>query len=478
VPRATHPLRETILPLTLLAGDTVAAFGGLSLGYWFRYESSLAHLGIEVPDATFRTYLPLLLLGVGLLIVSFAQFGLYDTRLLLRRYQSLNVILKGAAFWLVTYLGVSLVLKFDPPISRLFVLIAFVCVVAVLGVWRSLAYRVISRGALVGKLRRRVALLGWNSDAAKLATEITRDPAHPFALLGVITLDDSDRTSASPAPTPAALGNLAELNAILARESIDVVILTRLDLPRPDVQRIVEICERAYVEWKIVPGAFDIFLSGLHLQTIGRVPVLGVEELAIRRLFNRALKRLVDLVGALVGLVVSAPIIAVLAALIKRESPGGPVFFGQERVGAGHRPITIWKLRSMAPDAAATDAAQQSTARGDPRVLRLGGFMRRWNLDELPQFWNVLRGEMSLVGPRPERPYHVDRLSGEIPHYLPRHLAKPGMTGWAQVNGLRGGTDLAARIQHDIYYIENWSLWLDVQIMLLTFVRWRSRNAY
>ena len=478
MPRATHPLRETILPLTLLIGDTLATFGGLSLGYWFRYDSSLAQLGLAVPDATFRIYLPLLLVGVGLLIAAFAQFGLYDTRLLLRRYQSLNAILKGAAFWLVTYLGVSLVLKFDPPISRLFVVIAFVCVIATVGAWRSLVFRVITRDAIVGKLRRRAVLLGWNDEARALAAEIARDPVHPFQLIGVVALP-RENAAATPPPTEwPALGNVTALDAILGREAVDVVILMRLDLPRAEVQRIVETCERAYVEWKIVPGAFDIFLSGLHLQTIGRVPVLGVEELAIRRLFNRALKRLLDLAGAMVGLIVSAPIIALLAALIKRESPGGPVFFGQERVGAGHRPITIWKLRSMAPDAATTDTTHQSTPRGDPRLLRIGGFMRRWNLDELPQFWNVLRGEMSLVGPRPERPFHVDRLSGEIPHYLPRHLAKPGMTGWAQVNGLRGDSDLAARVQHDIYYIENWSLWLDVQIMLLTFVRWRDNNAY
>jgi exopolysaccharide biosynthesis polyprenyl glycosylphosphotransferase len=272
------------------------------------------------------------------------------------------------------------------------------------------------------------------------------------------------------------LGDAAELAAILAREGADVLIITRLDLPRAEVQQIVETCERAYIEWKIVPGAFDIFLSGLHLQTIGRVPVLGVEELAIRRLFNRGAKRTFDLLGALVGLVISAPLVAVLAALIKRESPDGPVFFRQTRVGTGHQPFTVWKLRSMVPDAAVSDRAQQSTARRDARLLRIGAFMRRWNLDELPQFWNVLRGNMSLVGPRPERPYHVDRLSAEIPHYLPRHLVKPGMTGWAQVNGLRGDSDLAARVQHDIYYIENWSWWLDVQIVLLTFVRWK--NAY
>jgi lipopolysaccharide/colanic/teichoic acid biosynthesis glycosyltransferase len=130
----------------------------------------------------------------------------------------------------------------------------------------------------------------------------------------------------------------------------------------------------------------------------------------------------------------------------------------------------------MVPDAAKTDGEQQSTARNDARMLRIGAMMRRWNLDELPQFWNVLCGDMSLVGPRPERPLHVDRLSTEIPHYLPRHLAKPGMSGWAQVNGLRGNSSIAQRIQHDIYYIENWSLWFDIQILLLTFVRWK--NAY
>ncbi|MGH7957968.1 MAG: exopolysaccharide biosynthesis polyprenyl glycosylphosphotransferase, partial [Opitutaceae bacterium] len=232
----------------------------------------------------------------------------------------------------------------------------------------------------------------------------------------------------------------------------------------------------AYVEWKVIPSTFEIFLSGLRLHTVGRLPVLGIEDLAINKLFNRVLKRLVDVFGAGIGLVASAPVMVVLAIVIKRESPGGPVFFSQTRVGSGHRNFTLWKLRSMIPDAAASDGAHQSTARGDERLLRIGEFMRRWNLDELPQFWNVLCGDMSLIGPRPERPYHVDRLSSEIPHYLPRHLAKPGMSGWAQVNGLRGQSSIAQRIQHDIYYIENWSLWLDLQILILTFVRWK--NAY
>jgi len=478
VPRAASSfLRETAVPLALIAGDTLVTFAGLAAGWWLRYASPIGRIGIDVPDATFQRYLPLLLAGVALLVGSFAQFGLYDPRLLLRRYQSLNAILKGATFWLVAYLGVSLVLRFDPPISRLFVLIAFVCVVALVYGWRAAAYAIVVHGPLLERLRRRVILLGWNDDARALASAIERDPTHPFLLAGIVTFSgDTSPFMAVMTDRPKLLGQVADIEAILARESVDLLIATRLDLPREQLRGLVETCERNYVEWKVVPGAFDIFLSGLRLQTIGRVPILGIEELAINRLFNRAFKRGFDLAGAVVGLAASAPVMLVLAALIKRESPGGPVFFRQTRVGAEHRPFTLFKLRSMTPGAATTDGDHQSTARDDPRVLRIGGFIRRWNLDELPQYWNVLRGEMSLVGPRPERPQFVEQLAAKIPHYLPRHLVKPGMTGWAQVNGLRGDSDLATRVQYDIYYIENWSIWLDLQIVLLTFVRWK--NAY
>lgn len=479
MPRATaHSFRDTLVPLVLLLGDTLVTFAGLALGWWLRYASQLGRLGIEVPDATFSRYLPLMLVGVALLIAAFAQLDLYNTRLVLRRYQSLNAILKGAGFWLFAYLGVSLVLKFDPPISRLFVVLAFICVVLLLYIWRTAAYLLARRTTWIDRLRRRAILLGWNDHAHALATEISRDPVHPFSLAGVVTSRGDTSAFATAPNRPRELGSLGQLEAILAREGADLLIITRLDLPTEEVERVVQICERAYLEWKIIPGEFDIFLSGLRLQMIGRVPVLGVEELAINRLFNRGLKRAFDLLAALAGLICAFPIVLILAVLIKRESPRGPVFFRQTRIGTSHRTFTLWKLRSMKPDADATDTARQSTARGDPRLLHIGAFMRRWNLDELPQFWNILRGEMSLVGPRPERPFHVEHLSQAIPHYLPRHLAKPGLTGWAQVNGLRGDSDLTARAQHDIYYIENWSVWLDVQIVLLTFVRWRGANAY
>lgn len=463
-------LRKVVLPASLVVGDSVMAFAALALAYWLRYESPLREFAqIVVLDARFTQYLPLLSMGVAILVAGFGQLNLYEERLLLRKYQSIALIIKATTFWLAAYLGLSLVLKFDPPISRYFVVLGYACVLAVMFVWRSVFHALLIRPAWRERMQQQVAILGWNDEARALAAELAARGAHPYRLVGVVALPDET------AP-PDALGNLDVLPAVLTEHQIDVLIAARTDLPREQLLRVVEACERAYVEWKIMPTSFQIFLSGLRLQTIGRLPVLGVEELAINKLLNRALKRAVDLVGALIGLLLSLPVIVVLATLIKRESPAGPVFFRQRRVGSGHREFTLWKLRSMVPDAPASDHVRQSTARGDARLLRIGAFMRRWNLDELPQFWNVLAGDMSLIGPRPERPLHVDRLSSEIPHYLPRHLVKPGMTGWAQVNGLRGDSSIEQRIQHDIYYIENWSLWLDVQILLLTFVRWK--NAY
>ena len=466
---STNTLRETTLPIVLLAGDAATAFAGLTLGYWLRYRTPVGFLGIDVPDASFTAYLPLLLLGVAFLVCAFAQLGLYDGRTLLRKQHNLSLLVRGTAFWVVVYLAFSLVIKFNPPISRLFVLIAAGVTLLLLWFWREAFYHYLTRPARLPRLQRRVALLGWNTGARGLVDEVQLSPAHPYTIAGAI--DDGSGLPGCPLPV---LGPMRDLATVLERERIDVVIAAHLDIPADQLRELTATCEHAYAEWKVVPAAFPIFLSGLRLQTIGSIPVIGIEDLPIARLFNRVAKRALDLAGASVGLLVSAPVVAVLALLIKRESPGGPVFFRQRRIGAGHTAFTLYKLRSMAPAAADADNEHQSTQTGDPRLLRIGAFLRRWNLDELPQYWNVLRGDMSLVGPRPERPHHVDQLARLIPHYLPRHLVKPGMTGWAQVNGLRGATDLEKRVRYDIYYIENWSLWLDLQIMLLTFLRWKS----
>jgi len=180
-------------------------------------------------------------------------------------------------------------------------------------------------------------------------------------------------------------------------------------------------------------------------------------------------KRAVDIVGASVGLVLSVPLIAIFGAIVFWESPG-PIFYRQRRLGLGGREFEILKIRSMKLDAEKNGRAGWTT-KNDPRRLAIGAFMRKWNIDEVPQFWNVLMGDMSLVGPRPERPELIRNFKHEIPHYNARHNAIPGITGWAQVNGLRGDTDLTERIKCDLWYQENWSLMLDLQIMFMTFFK-------
>jgi len=464
-------LRQSGIPAIFLLGDLACAFGGLSLAWWLRYDTRLGQFGVPAGAVHYSDYLPLILVGVALLSGTYAHLGLYHERLLLRRYQALVIIIKGTALWLLAYLGVSLVLKFEPPISRVFVALGFFCVVTIQYSWRSAFTAIISRGPLLERIRQRVAVLGWNEEAERLIQTITSAPNHPYQIIGLVA-DGPDRPDRRADLPALVLGHSGELDTILRQHRIEILIAAHLDLPPERLQNLVRTCERHYVELKVVPSIFQVFVSGLRMQAIGTVPLLGVEELAVTRMLNQFAKRVVDLTGAILGLLLSAPVVAVLAVLIRRESPG-PVFFGQARIGAGHRPFTMWKLRSMRPDSSGPDHLRTGFIADDPR-LRIGRLMRRWNLDELPQFWNVLRGEMSLVGPRPERPMHVERLSNEIPHYLPRHLVKPGMTGWAQVNRLRGPGDFHARIQHDIYYIENWSIWLDLQIMLLTLARWRS----
>jgi exopolysaccharide biosynthesis polyprenyl glycosylphosphotransferase len=270
------------------------------------------------------------------------------------------------------------------------------------------------------------------------------------------------------------LGDYSDMREILNREQIDVVLVSDLTLGRNELTTLSNVCEMELVDYKILPSAFQILLSGLHLETLSGVPVLGVSRLPLDSPFNQFLKRTVDIIGATFGIIIGAPLMLIFGLLVKRESPG-PVFYKQVRSGRSGKTFNIYKIRSMRLDAEANGKAGWSTE-NDPRRLKIGSVIRKWNIDEIPQFWNVLKGEMSLVGPRPERPELITNFREVIPHYNARHNIKPGITGWAQINGLRGNTDLTERIKFDLFYIENWNILLDFQIMLMTFIK--RDNAY
>ncbi|MDR1789519.1 MAG: sugar transferase [Opitutaceae bacterium] len=475
-PRGIYSRTKTVLLFMQFVGDGAAVLAGLMLGYAIRFYTPLKHIGTYFGESFgMRDYTPLMFMGVAFFIATLAYLRAYDARNLLRPKSSRLLILRASFFWLLLFLGVSLFVKFDPGISRAYALISAATVLLAVLAWRSLFLLWLVHSKYHARLRQRILLIGWNSEAARFVRAINDSNLHPDEVIGWLR-PQSAALPPAPEEPPAdcpCLGSHADLETVVRDRSVNIAILVGSGMPGPEILRDATICERLYAQLKIMPSGFGAFVANLRLQTVAGIPLLGVEELPVSHMFNAGLKRLTDIAGALVGLAASAPVIALLAFLIKRESPG-PVFYKQVRTGRHGKPFNIYKLRSMRPDAEKSGA--QWAVADDPRRLKIGAFMRATNLDELPQFWNVLRGDMSLVGPRPERPELIERFEREIPHYNPRHEVRPGITGWAQVNGLRGNTSLVERINYDLYYIENWSLWFDFQIMLMTFGP--QKNAY
>jgi lipopolysaccharide/colanic/teichoic acid biosynthesis glycosyltransferase len=238
--------------------------------------------------------------------------------------------------------------------------------------------------------------------------------------------------------------------------------------------RLARICDRERVDFKVVPSCFEALHSGLALETIGGIPVMGVSRLPLDRIVNRVVKRLFDIVGGVFGLILSVPIILVFGCLIYSKSPG-PIFYRQRRFGRNGKPFNMVKLRVGRIDSDKAGNAERMV-RNDPGGLDVDAFMRRWNIEKIPQFWNVLRGEMSLVGPRPERLELIKTYTDEIAHYSARYSTKPGITGWAQVCGIRGNTNMRERIRCELWYLENWGLLLDLQILFVTLIRQKNKG--
>ena len=264
------------------------------------------------------------------------------------------------------------------------------------------------------------------------------------------------------------LGTLAEVGEIAQRERVDHLYVALSLEEHAKLLDLIEITSRECIDVKVVPDLLQFIALRARLEDLDGLPVINVNDVPLQG-FNAWVKRSLDVIFSGAALIVLALPLALIATLIRITS-NGPIFYRQERMGLDGRAFTVYKFRSM--EDGAEDVTGPIWARdNDPRVTRLGHWLRRLDLDELPQFWNVLRGDMSIVGPRPERPYFVEQFKHRIPQYMLRHKVKAGITGWAQVNGWRGNTSLEKRIEYDLYYIENWSVTLDIKIMWLTLVR-------
>jgi exopolysaccharide biosynthesis polyprenyl glycosylphosphotransferase len=474
--------KERLIPLLGVSfiGDTISVSFGLIVAHWVRFQSGIISYdeswwtnGGARNYQSLSSYTGLVIFGTVLLLFTFLSMNLYRNIVLLRMRTSVFIIIRAVALWLVVYLGLSLVIKFNPPISRIFAIMSAIASGAFVLLWRFWYLRLLKASGLSSCLIKKLVFFGWGNSADRLVKSIQGDRGNAYSVVGIIR-DTPNKGALFPPTTLPILGDSSNLVEVLRDESIDIIVRSDGNATVDDLIAFSSLCDREMVQFKMIPTRLHSMIAGLHLETISDVPILGVADGPLVDPLNRILKRSVDIVGSIVGLVISGPLICLFGALVYLESPG-PIIYRQTRTGRNGRNFQILKIRSMRLHAEAQGGAQWAK-KGDDRRLKVGAFMRATNIDEVPQFWNVIKGEMSLVGPRPERPELIAKFQDEIPHYNARLKIKPGMTGWAQVNGLRGDTDLTERVRYDLFYIERWTLLGDFLIMLRTF--FNRNNAY
>jgi exopolysaccharide biosynthesis polyprenyl glycosylphosphotransferase len=420
-------------------------------------------LANEIP---FSRYVGLMLSQVVGVITALIFFRQYFLPRAVSRVDQLYSVFAGVSLGTVIAIAISaLTFKnsiFEVDYPRAMIIYAWLLsiILIMLGrlVFQMIRNQLRDRG--IGK--DRLLLVGTGEVARIITQRILWSPHLGYDLIGVVHVDgDPDDNEMLGVPI---LGLPEDLPALIDAHSIDEVIIAIPEKGHREVVRVISYCERGRVAIKVFPDVFQFVATEVGIDDLGGLPLLSIRDFAMRG-YMLIFKRLMDIGGALLGLVFFSPLMILTAVAIKLESPG-PVFFIQERMGLDGRPFMMIKFRSMRADA--EENGPGWTTADDPRQTKLGALLRKIDADELPQFINILLGEMSLVGPRPEQPYYVNEFRQSVPRYMERHREKAGMTGWAQVNGLRGDTSIVERTKYDIWYTENWSLLLDIKIVVRT----------
>uniref|UniRef100_UPI004055FE0D undecaprenyl-phosphate glucose phosphotransferase n=1 Tax=Acetatifactor sp. TaxID=1872090 RepID=UPI004055FE0D len=321
---------------------------------------------------------------------------------------------------------------------------------------------------------KHILLVGYSRAAEEYIRRIVDNPQWGYVVCGIL---DEHVPAGTLYKGVKVLGSIGNLEYILPENKLDEIAIT-LSLQDYDyLEDIVGICEKSGVHTKFIPDYNSLIPTKPYTEDLMGLPVINIRHVPLTNTGNMVAKRIVDIAGSLLGIILTSPVMLVAAVLVKCSSPG-PIIFKQERVGLHNKPFYMYKFRSMELQNA-KEEKKAWTVKNDPRVTGIGKILRKTSLDELPQLFNILKGDMSLVGPRPERPLFVEKFKEEIPRYMVKHQVRPGLTGWAQVNGLRGDTSIRKRIEYDIYYIENWTMGFDIKIIFMTFFTgFVNKNAY
>jgi len=466
--------KHRTLATVYLVNDAVASCAAMLAAWFLRFE--LAIIPVTKGEQDFATYAMLVPLVALVFPSAFAVQGLYRVRTARGRAEEAVAVAIGSIVATIILSGVLLWVRpaqsHIVPYSRATLALFLVCAIVFTVLGRWLVRAVVLKRHRAGKDLDRVLIAGNGELAREVYERMLAHRDHlGFHVAGYLRNGDDGEI-----PNLPCLGAIADAEQIVRDQRIDHVFVALPHASSEAMMALLDRLVRSCLSIHVVPDLLQFMVLRSRVEDLDGLPTINLSETPLEG-WSRFVKRAFDLVVASVALLVFSPIMLIVAIAIWLEDRG-PVFYRQKRMGLDGKPFEIVKFRSMRVGAESATGAVWAE-KDDPRRTRVGRFIRAWSLDELPQLFNVLVGDMSVIGPRPERPEFVEQFRAEFPHYMLRHKVRAGMTGWAQVHGWRGNTSIRMRIEHDLYYIENWSLLLDLKILFMTVVRGlRHENAY
>ena len=462
---------QRVLNLAMVLLDVVVVILSLIISWWLRFKTTMfGPIGGHLPIENYILFLIFAVIPVYLIL--YFSFGLYKPR---RTYKSIfseaTQIIKVNIVAFVVLVAILFILN-QPDFSRIMLFLLAV-VASVIGIMERFVIRnFLKKIRINNKNLKHILIVGDNDLAYTFARRIRNNPYLGFDISGFLGRSDHVGMEIEGSEI---IGSFTDLDMILDNNSFDRVVLAIPLKYYYKLNELVESCERVGIKAEVIPDYIRYFPAQPSVDMIEDIPIINIRYVPLDDPFNRTLKYISDYLISIIAIIITSPIMIGTAIAIKLTSPG-PIIFKQERIGFQGEPFKMYKFRSMRVQPLG-DEASKWTTKDDPRKTKVGNFIRRTSIDELPQFFNVLKRDMSVVGPRPERPYFVEEFRKEIPKYMVKHQVRPGITGWAQIHGCRGDTSINKRIEYDIEYVENWHMGLDLGIMIKTVLK-KSPNAY
>lgn len=453
--------------------DALIVAGAYILAWWLKFESALSNVqpgDWHLPMETYFSAIPYIVAGY-LIIYRFCN--MYTPKRGTKRGSELFRIIEANVIGAVVMTSVLFII-WQQHFSRSMIALFFALNIVLTAAFRLTIREILTTVRAKGYNMKHVLVVGYSRAAEEYIDRIRTNPHWGYVVHAIL---DDEIPSGTLYKGIKVVGRIDNLEIILPQNKLDEIAIA---LPLKQYGRlasIVELCEKSGVHTKFIPDYNSFIPSKSYTEDLMGLPVINIRKVPLTDTPNMIIKRVMDFLGALFGIILISPLLLVIAVLVKCTSKG-PIIFKQERIGRQNKPFQMYKFRSMRLQTV-EDEEKGWTVKDDPRVTKIGKFIRKTSLDELPQLFNILKGDMSLVGPRPERPQFVEKFKEEIPRYMIKHQVRPGLTGWAQVNGYRGDTSIRKRIDYDLYYIENWTLGFDIRIIFLTFFKgFVNKNAY